>query len=79
MNAKGLASHGRLGKASGLSICSFGKLYRGIISVVIKRIYSIMFTFRKQRTVSFAEIKKRYIIYSTIKIRQVLFDLSGGG
>lgn len=33
-NASSIASHGRTGKASGMSVGSFGRLYRSISAVV---------------------------------------------
>ena len=36
MNALSIASHGRAGKISGISIASFGRIYKDFISQVIE-------------------------------------------
>ena len=42
MSAGQIASHGRIGKVSGMAIGSFGRLYRSIITEVIPVIAAIV-------------------------------------
>lgn len=47
MGAESIVSRGRIGRTSGVSICSMGRLLRVGLGI-FERIYSIMFIFRKR-------------------------------